>query len=101
MRTQLIIFELIASLLSITCLGSEIGVPVLLWQQKTDSHLFDSKSTITQIDGKALAEDYLENSQTIVAFIQDRLSLEQFTTEDEERLTAVKSIFKDQSIKPV
>ena len=106
MKTKTLLIELIFGLFSLNeVFCSEIGVPVLLWQQKTsleaDSQLFDSKSTVNQIDGKVLADDYLTNSQTIVAFVQKRLSLEQFTTEDEIRLTAVKSIFKDKSIKPV
>ncbi|CAG2118303.1 unnamed protein product, partial [Medioppia subpectinata] len=94
-------------------LGGEIGVPVLLWQQRPLADTGDLSagvlatgeraSTVHQLDSGAFGDRYLPVGHTIVAFVQNRLSLEQFTADDrpESRLPAVRRLFTDVAIAPV
>ena len=61
----------------------------------------NSKSTVTQIDSNVLRDDYLNKSQTIIAFIQNDLSIEQFSTEDKNQFKILSHIISDQSLEPV
>ncbi|XP_054153340.1 uncharacterized protein LOC128952041 [Oppia nitens] len=88
---------------------SEIGVPVLLWRHRDSSGggldtlpPTHHRSTVQQIDGSILGEDYLRGAETVVAFVQNRINLEQFTTEEdpEHRMPTVRSLFTDSSIEP-
>ena len=107
MSAKLITLSLTAVLCLNYAIGSQIGVPVLLWQKRSTEHelktppLDASRSTVTQMDANVLADDYIGQSETVVAFVQKQLSLEQFTIADENRLTTVRKIFNDQSVKPV
>ncbi|CAG2175786.1 unnamed protein product, partial [Oppiella nova] len=58
------------------------GVPVFIWgTHRQNSQVFESKpkSTITQIDANVLSDDYLKQWPTVVAFLQNHLSVEQFS----------------------
>ena len=59
------------------------------------------KSNVDQIDANVLKDDFLNKSQTIIAFIQNDLSVEQFTTEDTNRLQTLAHVMSDQTIDPV
>ena len=61
----------------------------------------NSKSTVTPIDSNVLRDDYLNKSQTIIAFIQNDLSIEQFSTEDKNEFKILSHIISDQSLEPV
>jgi hypothetical protein len=91
-------------------LGTRIGVPVLIWQ-KLNNHLIrndlninriSSQSSVNQISSNVLRDDYLSiNDKTIVAFIQNDLNVEQFSTIDENKFKTIKNIMSDRTLEPV
>ncbi|CAG2174444.1 unnamed protein product, partial [Oppiella nova] len=108
----------ILSTIALTCLmvgtgmSGEIGVPVLLWRQR-DPHTSQSLaeglvgaggSTVQQLDAQAFADDYLSTADTVVAFVQNRLSLEQFSagssSDGHRQLESVRGLFTDAAVAP-
>jgi hypothetical protein len=61
-----------------------------------------SQSSVNQISSNVLRDDYLlTNDKTIVAFIQNDLNVEQFSTVNENQFKTIKNIMNGPTLQPV
>jgi len=106
MKSNIILLNLILIISNFANLidSNKIGVPVLIWSKLNENKLnknFDSiksQSSVNQIPHNVLSDDYLK-SKTIVAFIQNDLSLEQFSNNN--NFNTIKNIISDRTVEPV
>jgi hypothetical protein len=112
MKRNIILLNLILIIINLSSesLSTRIGVPVLIWQ-KLNNHLItndlnintiSSQSSVNQISSNVLRDDYLlTKDKTIVAFIQNDLNVEQFSTVNQNQFKTINNIISDSTLEPV